>query len=56
MAVQDISTSHKDLIRDVAFDFYGQRMATCGLDHTVNVFDQAADGSWATTASFKVRR
>jgi hypothetical protein len=32
-----IDTQHKDLIHDVAFDFYGQRMATCSSDQLVKV-------------------
>lgn len=32
-----INTEHKDLIHDVAFDFYGHRMATCSSDQNVKV-------------------
>lgn len=32
-----ISTEHRDLIHDVAYDFYGQRMATCSSDQFVKV-------------------
>lgn len=33
-----VNTDHKDLIHDVAFDFYGRRMATCSSDQNVKVF------------------
>lgn len=34
---QEIIAEHKDLIHDVAYDFYGQRMATCSSDQYVKV-------------------
>lgn len=52
--MHQIATGHKDLIHDVAFDFYGKRMATCSTDHTVNVFDLGAGDQWQLTSSFKV--
>ena len=35
--VQEIKAEHKDVIHDVVYDFYGQRMATCSSDQTVKV-------------------
>lgn len=32
-----INAEHKDLIHDIAYDFYGQRMATCSSDQYVKV-------------------
>lgn len=34
---QEINADHKDLIHDVAYDFYGERMATCSSDQYVKV-------------------
>ncbi|XP_046842687.1 nucleoporin SEH1-like isoform X2 [Xenia sp. Carnegie-2017] len=34
-ASKEITSDHKDLIHDVAFDFHGRRMATCSSDQTV---------------------
>lgn len=34
---QTIIADHKDLIHDVAFDFYGERMTTCSSDQYVKV-------------------
>lgn len=34
---QTIYADHKDLIHDVAYDFYGERMATCSSDQYVKV-------------------
>lgn len=34
---QAIQTEHKDVIHDVAYDYYGQRMATCSSDQFVKV-------------------
>ena len=30
---RSVATDHKDLIHDVAYDFYGKRMATCSADN-----------------------
>ena len=35
---KNIPTDHKDLIHDVAYDFYGKRMATCSSDQSVKVW------------------
>ncbi|CAH0713076.1 unnamed protein product, partial [Brenthis ino] len=48
-----ISADHKDLIHDVAYDFYGERMATCSSDQYVKVWDADGQGSWRLTASWK---
>ncbi|KAK9880579.1 hypothetical protein WA026_011819 [Henosepilachna vigintioctopunctata] len=50
---QEINAEHKDLIHDVAYDFYGQRMATCSSDQYVKVWDQNAEGKWILTSSWK---
>lgn len=34
---RSINADHKDLIHDVAYDFYGRRMATCSSDQSVKV-------------------
>lgn len=36
-AVKATSTDHKDLIHDISYDYYGDRMATCSSDQTVKV-------------------
>jgi len=33
------STGHSDMMHDAQLDFYGRRLATCGADHCVKVFD-----------------
>ncbi|KAK4884142.1 hypothetical protein RN001_000413 [Aquatica leii] len=50
---QEINAEHKDLIHDVAYDFYGERMATCSSDQYVKVWDQTSDGKWNLTSSWK---
>ncbi|XP_041984563.1 nucleoporin SEH1 [Aricia agestis] len=50
---QTIIADHKDLIHDVAYDFYGERMATCSSDQYVKVWDSDGQGGMKLTASWK---
>jgi len=50
---RSINADHKDLIHDVAYDFYGRRMATCSSDQSVKVWDLGEDGQWHCTANWK---
>lgn len=43
---------HKDLLTNISFDFYGNRMATSGADHTVKVFERV-DGNWELVDSWR---
>ncbi|CAH1111660.1 unnamed protein product [Psylliodes chrysocephalus] len=53
LEAQDIQAEHKDLIHDVAYDYYGRRMATCSSDQYVKVWDQTTEGKWIQTSSWK---
>ena len=49
-----IPSEHKDLIHDVAFNWYGTQLATCSSDQTVRIW--LADKSsqeWHCTAAWK---
>ena len=50
---KSINADHEDLIHDVAYDFYGKRMATCSSDQKVKVWDQDEAGNWTCSASWK---
>ncbi|KAJ6258471.1 LOW QUALITY PROTEIN: hypothetical protein Dda_6513 [Drechslerella dactyloides] len=41
-----VSTGHEDLLHGVAYDFYGQRIATCSSDQRIKVFDATDSGEW----------
>lgn len=43
MDVQTVETGHKDLIHDVAYDYFATRVATCSSDLTIKVFDLIGD-------------
>lgn len=54
MEVQPLRTGHEDLIHDVAYDFYGERMATCSSDCRIKIWDRNAQtGEWELNDSFK---
>jgi len=48
-----IKAGHEDLIHDVAYNFYGNRMATCSSDQHVKIWDMDEAGNWTCTAKFK---
>ena len=37
MFSRSIQADHKDLIHDIAYDYYGRRLATCSSDQSVKV-------------------
>ena len=37
-------TGHTDLVHDVAFDFYGKRVASCSSDHLIKVYEPPGEG------------
>lgn len=48
-----VPADHDDLIHDVAYDFYGRRLATCAADRRIKVWDQnPTSGAWECTASW----
>ncbi|XKL69396.1 hypothetical protein PGB90_007165 [Kerria lacca] len=48
-----INAQHKDLIHDVAYNYYGDRLATCSSDQFVKVWDQDEHGNWNLSAAWK---
>ena len=53
-AANTVPGGHKDLIHDVAFDWYGDRMATCSSDQHVKVWDRdPVSSNWVCTATWK---
>ena len=34
-----VGTGHRDLIHDIALDYFGRRMATCSSDQTIRMWD-----------------
>ncbi|KAI1316907.1 epoxide hydrolase, soluble (sEH) [Mortierella claussenii] len=46
--------THEDLIHDVAFNYYGNRLATCSSDQKIKIWDyNEAEGVWESNISFK---
>lgn len=53
---QEIRSEHKDVIHDVSYDYYGQRIATCSSDQTVKVNSICSRGAWKASLIFGVNR
>ena len=49
-----IQTDHKDLIQDIAFDFYGKRVATSSLDQSVKIWNINEKNEWIFKEELKV--
>ncbi|KAG8903484.1 hypothetical protein FRB99_003227 [Tulasnella sp. 403] len=46
--------AHADLLTDAAYDYYGLRLATCGLDQKVKIWKQEeATGTWNSVDEWK---
>jgi nucleoporin SEH1 len=52
MACRLVNTNHRDLIHDIAYDFYGKRLATCSSDRTIKVWQLSDAGTWQVTADW----
>eukprot|EP01112_Ceratiomyxa_fruticulosa_P009110 TRINITY_DN2377_c0_g2_i1.p1 TRINITY_DN2377_c0_g2~~TRINITY_DN2377_c0_g2_i1.p1 ORF type:complete len:348 (+),score=65.44 TRINITY_DN2377_c0_g2_i1:151-1194(+) len=50
---QKFKTQHQDHIHDLAYDFYGKRIATCSSDQTIKVWDQDESLQWVVTSEWK---
>lgn len=53
-ASQSFPTQHEDIVHDLAYDFYGRRLATCSADRKIKVWDKSDGGQWEANASFVV--
>jgi nucleoporin SEH1 len=51
---KQISTDHKDLIQDIAFDYYGKRVATASLDQSIKIWHIGDDNKWIFKEELKV--
>lgn len=45
-AFQSFDASHGAFIHDIAYDFYGKRLATCSSDKKIKVWNQNSKGEW----------
>ncbi|KAJ7484333.1 WD40 repeat-like protein [Mycena latifolia] len=49
-----IPSAHNDLVTDASYDFYGLRLATCGLDQRIKIWQMdETNGSWAVEDDWK---
>eukprot|EP00823_Brevimastigomonas_motovehiculus_P002849 TRINITY_DN1689_c0_g1_i1.p1 TRINITY_DN1689_c0_g1~~TRINITY_DN1689_c0_g1_i1.p1 ORF type:complete len:350 (+),score=62.84 TRINITY_DN1689_c0_g1_i1:137-1186(+) len=48
-----VKTLHDDFVHDIAYDYYGKRLATCSSDHYIKIWDQNNKGEWKMSAAFQ---
>eukprot|EP00698_Gefionella_okellyi_P012414 TRINITY_DN3339_c0_g1_i1.p1 TRINITY_DN3339_c0_g1~~TRINITY_DN3339_c0_g1_i1.p1 ORF type:complete len:334 (-),score=50.12 TRINITY_DN3339_c0_g1_i1:1075-2010(-) len=51
--LQRFETQHEDIVHDIAYEFYGKRLATCSSDQKIKVWDMEENGEWKQTAEWK---
>lgn len=55
--VQPITATHEGVVHDVAYDFYGKRMASCSSDHKIKIWDKDdKTGEWVCSAEWKAHQ
>jgi len=55
--VQPITATHDGVIHDVAYDFFGKRMASCSSDHKIKIWDKdEKNGEWVCSAEWKAHQ
>ncbi|KAL0570451.1 hypothetical protein V5O48_011508 [Marasmius crinis-equi] len=49
-----IQNAHSDLVTDASYDYYGTRLATCGLDQRIKVWQlDVENGTWSVEDDWK---
>eukprot|EP01135_Chromosphaera_perkinsii_P001814 Nk52_evm83s210 gene=Nk52_evmTU83s210 len=52
--VDTLQTKHEDLIHDVSYNFYGDRIASSSSDHRIKIWDKIpSSNEWICTADWK---
>uniref|UniRef100_A0A6A7GD02 Nuclear pore complex component n=1 Tax=Hirondellea gigas TaxID=1518452 RepID=A0A6A7GD02_9CRUS len=51
--MESFKCGHEDAIRDVEYDYYGKRVATCSSDHQIKIYEKDENGSWIKVQEIK---
>jgi len=43
-----LSPRHEGVVHDIAFDYYGKRVCTCGADREIKVWDLDSNNNWSS--------
>jgi nucleoporin SEH1 len=55
MKISQFDVGHDDLIHDIAYDYYGERLVTCSSDQRVKLWDlDIENNNWKPNNSWKV--
>ena len=49
-----IVDDNEDFLQDISFDYYGTRMAVCGSDRKIRIYDKNGSEQWEQIAIWEV--
>ena len=52
--IKKLEIDCKDFLQDVAFDYYGTKMAICSSDRLITVYDKKEGDNWELVYSWEV--
>eukprot|EP00667_Euglena_gracilis_P015295 EG_transcript_15911 len=55
-ALGEVSSQHEEYVHDLAYDFYGKRLATCSSDKRIKIWDKDEQGRWQQSPTYEWRK
>mmetsp|Transcript_124320 Transcript_124320/g.215494 ORF Transcript_124320/g.215494 Transcript_124320/m.215494 type:complete len:365 (-) Transcript_124320:270-1364(-) len=52
----EVDCQHEDYVHDIAFDFYGRRVATASSDKKIKIWDKDASGNWNSSPTYEWKK
>ena len=49
-----IDAENEDFLQDISFDYYGTRMAVCGSDRKIKIFEKNNRQEWEIITTWEV--
>jgi nucleoporin SEH1 len=49
-----VDAENEDFLQDISFDYYGTRMAVCGSDRKIKIFEKNSRQEWEIMTTWEV--